>query len=161
MRLRPILALAAAAALLALLPAGATASSKLVLKLTAGHPSPVEFTGETRTAVGVPRTVDRAERLRRNETVQVIWHTGVDALPPDECPCDGTAGLRPERGTKLVNVVVQAVRRDETIAVAPARRVQILGRRPGDLEVRYRWATGEPAFPSGTRVVVYGLFVRG
>lgn len=161
MRLRSTLAVAGAAASLLALPAGASANSKLVLRLTAGHPSPVEFTADTRTAVGVPRTVDRAERLRRNETVQVIWHTGVDALSPDACPCDGTVGLRPARGTKLVNVVVQAVRRDETIAVAPARRVQILGRRPADLEVRYRWATGEPAFPSGTRVVVYGLFVRG
>ncbi|HEY8581856.1 MAG TPA: hypothetical protein VIL49_02885 [Capillimicrobium sp.] len=159
MRLRLLLGLLAAAALLA--PAGASASTKLVLGLTAGHPSPVEFTSETRTAVGVPRTVDRSERLRRNETIQVVWHTGADALAPDECPCDGTAGLQPKRGTKLVNVVVQAVRRDETIAVAPARKVRIDGRRPGDLAVTYRWAAGEPDFPPGARVVVYGLFVRG
>ena len=159
MRLRLIPVLIAAAALLA--PAGASAQSKLVLRLTAGHPSPVDFTSETRTTVGKPRTVDRAERLRRNETIQVIWHTGDDALAPRDCPCPGEAGLQPARGTKLVNVVVQAVRRDETVAVAPASKVAIEGRRPADLAVTYDWASSVRSFPSGTRVVVYGLFVRG
>lgn len=159
MRLRLILVLTAAAALL--VPAGASAKSKLVLKLTAGHPSPVDFTDETLTTVGKPRTVDRAERLRRHETVQIVWHTGVDAVSPLDCPCDGTAGLRSERGTKLVNVVVAAVRRDETLEVAPADEVVIEGRRPRDLSVTYDWASGVRSFPGGTRVVVYGLFVRG
>jgi hypothetical protein len=159
MPLRLIPVLMAAAALL--VPAGASAKSKLVLGLTAGHPSPVSFTDETQTAVGKPRTVDRTERLRRNETVQVVWHTGDDAVPPAECPCEGEAGLEPKAGTKLVNVVVQAVKGDETVAVAPPGKVVIEGRRPGDLSVTYDWARDVTSFPSGTRVVVYALFVRG
>lgn len=159
MRLRTALALTAAGALLA--PAGAAAKSKLVLGLTAGHPTPVTFTSDTQTTVGRPKTLERAERLPRDWSIQVVWHTGADALPPDACPCDGTGGLAPERGQKLVNVVVAAVRRDETIATAPAEDVVIEGRRPGDLAVSYSWDAGEATWPRGTRVVVYGLFVRG
>ncbi|HEU4657036.1 MAG TPA: hypothetical protein VFR97_05905 [Capillimicrobium sp.] len=159
MRLRLIPVLVAAAALLA--PAGASANTKLVLKLTAGHPSPVDFTSDTQVAVGKPRTLDRAERLRRLETIQIVWHTGDDAIPPTDCPCPGEAGLRPEKGTKLVNVVVQAMKRDQVVAVAPADEVFIEGRRPGNLKVTYDWAADETEFPPGTRVAVYGLFVRG
>lgn len=159
MRLRIALALTVAAALL--VPAGAAAKSKLVLKLTAGHPTPVSFTSETKTAVGRPATLERAERLARGQTIQIVWHTGADALQPDECPCDGTAGLLPEKGTKLVNVVVQAMRRDRLVAVAPAEDVVIEGRRPRDLSVSYSWDADERPWPRGTRVAVYALFERG
>lgn len=159
MRLRIVLALTAAAALL--LPAGASAKSKLVLKLTAGHPTPVSFTADTDTLVGNPVTLERAARLAKGQTIQIVWHTGADALPADTCPCDGTAGLRPEKGTKLVNVVVQAMHRDQLVSVAPAENVVIEGRRPGDLSISYSWSDYEMPWPPGTRVAVYALFERG
>jgi ABC-type amino acid transport substrate-binding protein len=157
MRLRIALASLLAVALLA--PAAASAKSKLVLRLTAGHPTPVSFTADTQT-IGRPVTLERAERLAREQTIQIVWHTGRDALPPQSCPCDGTAGLKPEKRTRLVNVVVQAMRRDQVVSVAPAENVVIDGNRPNDLSITYSWADDEAPWPRGTRVVVYALFER-
>lgn len=165
MRIRTALTAVAAAALLA--PAGASAQqidpsdySRLVNTLRAGVTSPVSFPKTTTNDAGRSvRTLRKGARLRSGQVVQIAEMTGPLVGDARDCSCQGF-GLKAAKGMRLANVVVKAVRKGRTLAVSPPRMVSIEGDEKWDLGFTYAWERGTKPFPKGTKLVVYGLWVR-
>jgi hypothetical protein len=165
MRLRcAVTVLAAAAALVAAAPASAqrpnpSKGARLVKTLREGARSPVAFASNIRSADGPVLGMRKGAPLRPGEIVQIAEMRGRSVAAPRDCSCQGH-GLRPVAGTRLVGLYVKAVRKGRTLAVAPAQKLFIEGSAPNELGFTYGWRRGTKRFPRGTKVVIYGFFLR-
>jgi hypothetical protein len=158
----PNSAIALIAATTAACLAGASSAPAAITQRLIGPPtpSPVAF-AKIRSAGGTSRTLAKGTPLRSTQRIIVMTMTGRDR-PPNTCGGCFAQGWNTPTGFGLVSAVVRArTPSGRVLAIAPVAGLFIDSSGPDDAAVSFNWPRGTRRFPPGTRVVAYGLFVRG
>jgi hypothetical protein len=160
--MRPTGAIALIAAItLAGLAATSSASATITQRLIGPpSPSPVAFV-KIKSAGGTSRTLAKGTPLRSSQRIIVMTMTGKDR-PPNTCGGCFAQGWNTPRGFGLASAFVRArTPSGRVLAIAPRAGMFIDSSGPDDAAVSFNWPKATKTFAPGTRVVAYGLFVRG
>jgi len=137
-------------------------ASATVTQQVIGPPSqsPVAF-AKIKSAGGTSRALAKGTALQSSQRIIVMTMTGKD-LPPNTCGGCFAQGWNTPTGFGLASAFVRArTSSGRVLAIAPTSGLFIDSSGPQDAAVSFNWPRRTKKFPSGTRVVAYGLFVQG
>jgi hypothetical protein len=155
----PVLLAALASAAL-LVPAGAASATITRKTIMPPNRSPVAF-AKIKSGGVAGRALAKGTKLKSGQRIIVLTYTGSDR-PPNGCGGCFAQSWQNPAAFGLASGYVRASARDgTTLAVAPTSGMFIASNGPDDAALQFNWPKNTKKFPVGSKVVAYGLFIKG
>jgi hypothetical protein len=143
-----------------LVPAGA--ASATITRQTIGPPnvSPVAF-AKIKSGGVAGRALAKGTKLKSGQRIIVLTYSGKDR-PPNTCGgCFAQSWQNPSSFGLASGYVRARSPSGATLAVAPPADMFIASNGPNDAALQFDWPANTKKFPPGSKVVAYGLFIKG
>jgi hypothetical protein len=107
------------------------------------------------------RALAKGTKLKSGQRIIVVTYTGTDR-PPNSCGgCFAQSWKNPTNFGLASGYVIARSPSGRTLAIAPASGMFIASNGPMDAALEFNWPRNTKKFPAGSKVVAYGLFIRG